>query len=251
MSERKLLRDKVCLITGTSSGIGKAIAEQYAREGAVVYANSLLQESIDEWAEECSTKYNTEVIPVYFDVRDIDTTKKYVMQMKKQYSRIDVLVNNAGIVTYEMLNLIDFNKLSDMFDINVISVIRLVQLISRIMGRNKSGSIINISSLVSVQGVEGQIAYSATKGAINSLTLSAAKELASKNIRVNAIAPGMIGTERLLKVIDDKFQNNKASARMGRLGTPGDIAELCVFLGSDSSSYITGQIIGVDGSLMI
>ena len=244
----RLLEGKICLVTGTNRGIGKAIVERYAEEGAIVYANARQEGSLEEWSKKCSEKYNTTVIPIYFDITNGVSCKEAVLKIKATHGRIDALVNNAGMVTYELLPMIDFDKLKTMFDINVIAMIQLVQLVSRVMSRQKSGSIINMSSIVGVQGVKGQLGYSATKGAVISLTKSAAKELIEHNIRVNAIAPGMVGTERFTEVFENKFKDKIANIGMGRLATPNEIADVCVFLASDLSNYVTGQIIGVDGS---
>ncbi len=173
------------------------------------------------------------------------------MQIIKERGRIDVLVNNAGIVSYELLGMIQLEKLRNMFEINVVAMIQLIQVVSRVMSRHKSGSIINISSIVGVEGVKGQLAYSATKGAVISLTRSAAKELASNNIRVNAIAPGMVDTERFRAVLEKNFKERISDIAMGRLAKPTDIANACVFLGSDLAEYISGQILGVDGCTII
>jgi 3-oxoacyl-[acyl-carrier protein] reductase len=243
-----LLKGKVCLVTGAGKGIGKAIAESFAQNGAIVYANSLHAETIDQWAKECSEKNQTQVIPVLFDVTDYAATKAAIMQIKKDQQSIDVLVNNAGIVTYELLGMMDAAKMREMLEVNVVAVLQLIQLVSRLMVRQKSGSIINISSLVGAKGAKGQVAYSATKGAVISLTRSAAKELAEHNIRVNAIAPGMIATERFLAVYEKSFKERISSVGMGRLGSPEDVANACLFLASGLSEYVTGQILGVDGS---
>ena len=251
MSNPKLLNRKICLITGTSRGIGRTIAERYAEEGAIVYANARQKGSIDDWSEECSLKYKTTVYPLYFDVTDYVAVKQSVMQIFKEQQRIDILVNNAGMVTYELLGMIQFESLRNMFEVNVIGMINLIQLISRIMSRQKSGSIINISSIVGVKGVKGQLAYSATKGAVISLTKSAAKELSSQNIRVNAIAPGMVDTERFHAVFEKSFKERLTDIGMGRLAKPVEIANACVFLGSDLSEYISGQILGVDGCTVL
>ena len=172
MSIKRLLENKVCLITGTSRGIGRAIAERYAEEGAIVYANARKTGSIDEWAKEYSLKNQTLVSPVYFDVTDYVAAKQSVMQIIKEQQRIDILVNNAGVVTYELLGLINFENLRNMLEVNVIAMIHLIQIVSRIMSRKEKGSIINISSIVGVEGVKGQLAYSATKGAVIALTKS-------------------------------------------------------------------------------
>lgn len=251
MNSSKLLEGKACLITGTSRGIGKAIAERFAEEGAIVYANSLETENIDQWASELSGKVNTTVIPLYFDVTDYAAAKDAIMRIKKEQNQIDVLVNNAGIVTYELIPMIDFSKMQKMFNVNVFAVIKLIQLVSRIMMRQSKGSIINMASIVGASGVKGQMAYSASKGAVIALTKSTAKELAENNVRVNAIAPGMVATERLIDIMENKFKDKKESIGMGRLANPKEVADACVFLGSDMSTYITGQIIGVDGSAVI
>ena len=247
MSDNKLLKDKICLVTGASRGIGRAIAERFAEEQAIVYANARNSGSIDAWAEECSSKFGTLVKPVYFDIKDYPDVKKCLVEIHKKHKQVDVLVNNAGMVSYEFLSMIDFNKLRDMFEINVISMIHLIQLASRIMSRKKQGSIINVSSIVGKQGSKGQLGYSATKGAVISLTKSAAKELADLNIRVNAIAPGMVDTERFRSVFNEHFNERISDIGMGRLASPDEVADSCVFLASDLSTYISGQILGIDG----
>lgn len=251
MDVPRLLEGKVCLVTGAGSGIGRAVAEKFAECGAVVYANGLDAGSIDAWATACALDKNAVVLPVYFDVTDFAAVKQVVMQIKKDQQRIDVLVNNAGVVTYEFLSMINFESLRNMFEVNVIAMIHLTQLVSRIMARQNSGSVINISSIVGVEGAKGQLAYSATKGAVISLTKSAAKELAAQNIRVNAIAPGMVDTDRFRAVFEKSFNDRISSIGMGRLAKPEEIADACVFLASDMSTYISGQILGVDGSTVI
>jgi 3-oxoacyl-[acyl-carrier protein] reductase len=251
MNNARLLNGKICLITGTSRGIGRAIAERYAEEGAIVYANARNPGEIDEWAKECSLKNETSVFPVYFDITDYVSAKESVMQIVKTQKRIDVLVNNAGMVTYELLGMIQLDNLRKMFEVNVVAMIQQIQLVSRIMSRQKQGSIINISSIVGVKGVKGQLAYSATKGAVISLTKSAAKELAALNIRVNAVAPGMVDTERFHAVFENNFKERLSDIGLGRLAKPVDIANACVFLGSDMAEYISGQILGVDGCTIL
>lgn len=247
MSRNKILENKICLITGANRGIGRAIAMKFVDEGAIVYANARKEGSIEEWVNEISEDLKPSVFPLYFDIRDAEACKQAILKIKSESGRLDVLVNNAGKVSYELLPMISFDKLSSMFETNVIATIRLTQLASRIMTRQKSGSIINMSSIVGVQGAKGQLGYSATKGAVISLTKSAAKELAEYNIRVNAIAPGMVGTERFLDVFEKSFKEKISSIGMGRLASPEEIANACVFLGSDLSEYVTGQVLGIDG----
>lgn len=236
----ELLRDKICIITGAARGIGRSIAEVFASEGAIVYALDVI-----EGAE------SDGILPSICDICDFSAVRNRVMDIKKAHGRIDVLVNCAGIVTYELLSMIDFDKLRKMFDVNVIALINLMQLCSRVMSRQKSGSIINIASMVGKQGAAGQLAYSATKGAVISATLSASKELASSHIRVNAVAPGMVATERFSQVMQANFEEKANDIRWGRLAWPDEIAKACLFLASDMSEYITGQVMGVDGSLIL
>lgn len=250
----KLLENKVCIITGAAQGIGRAIAEQFAADGAIVYACDRQEGAMDEWAKECSTKYSTRVNPIYFDVTDATAVKTSFMSIFKQEGRIDTLVNNAGVVFNRKIGMITREETELMFRINVIAVLEMIQLVSRLMARSGGGSIVNIASVTAVLGSPGQVAYSATKGAIISMTKSAAKELASQNIRINAVAPGIVKTERfeeLYQASGDKIDERISRIALGRLGTPEDIANACVFLASDRSTYISGQILGVDGCASI
>ena len=252
--QESLLKQKVCIITGAAQGIGKAIVERFAGDGAIVYACDLTEGTMDEWAKNCSEKFNTRIVPVYFDVTDAVAVKNTLMSIQKQEGRIDSLVNNAGVVFNKKLGMIVRQETELMFRVNVIAVIELIQLVSRLMARNRSGSIINIASVTAVVGSPGQVAYSATKGAVISLTKSAAKELAPMGIRVNAVAPGIIQTERFAELYEesgDKIETRIQKIALGRLGTPEDIANACSFLASDRSAYISGQIIGVDGCATI
>jgi 3-oxoacyl-[acyl-carrier protein] reductase len=247
----RLLERKVCLITGSAKGIGHEIAERFAADGAIVYANDLADGEMDEWAKSLSMKHNTAVVPLYFDICDFEAVKKAIMRIKKEQGRIDVLANNAGIVTYEPLLLIDFAKLRKMFEINVIAMIHLIQMVSKLMTRQRSGSIINMASIVGVKGAKGQLAYSATKGAVVSITKSASKELAEYNIRVNAVAPGMVATERFMNEIKGRFEERLDNVGLGRYADPKDIADAFSFFASDRSQYVTGQVLGVEGSFAL
>lgn len=249
-----LLDKKVCIITGAAQGIGKAIAEQFAKDGAIVYAADRQIGSMDAWASECGERYKTKVVPVYFDVTDSASVKNTIMSIFKAEDRIDVLVNNAGIVFNKKIGMIVRDETELMFRVNVIAVLELIQLVSRFMGRKGGGSIINIASVTAVAGSPGQVAYSATKGAIISMTKSAAKELAPQGIRVNAVAPGIIKTERFSELYaesGDKINNRIEKIALGRLGLPEDIAFACSFLASERASYISGHILGVDGCATI
>lgn len=246
-----LLKDKVCLITGTSRGIGQAIAERFAKEGAIVYANARTEGSLDKWAEESNQQVAGCVLPIYFDMTDYSGIRQAIVRIKKEQGKIDVLVNNAGMVTNELLGMISIDKTREMFEVNVFGLLELSQLVAtRFMVRQKSGSIINLASMVGVEGCRGQVAYSASKGAIVALTKSMAKELAEHNVRVNAIAPGMIGTERLQTTIKEVYKDNIPVIGMGRFGEPKEIADACLYFASELSTYTTGQILGVAGNMI-
>lgn len=251
---KKLLEGKVCIITGAAQGIGRAIAEQFAIDGAVVYACDLFAENMQDWANSLAKTSNTRVIPIAMDVTDMSLVKTTLMTIHKQEGRIDCLVNNAGVVFNKKIGMIIRDEVERMFQVNVIAVLELIQLVSRLMSRQKSGSIVNIASVTAVLGSPGQVAYSATKGAVISLTKSAAKELAPLGIRVNAVAPGIVKTERFAELYEasgEKIDARIQRIALGRLGSPEDIAYACAFLASDRANYISGQILGVDGCASI
>ena len=234
-----MLEDKVCLITGAGRGIGAAVATRFAEEGARVYANDNRPGTVDEWAAKAA--FPGKVYPLYFDITDSSQSKEALMRIKKESGRLDVLVN-------ELIGMISEQNMRKMFEVNVFSMINLLQFAARIIARNsEGGSIINISSIVGQRGNRGQLVYSATKGAVISLTKSAAKELADKKIRVNSIAPGMTRTAMMLQADQSRLQERIANISMGRLAEPEDIANACLFLASDLSKYISGEILGVNG----
>lgn len=239
-----LLENKVCIITGAAQGIGHQIAKQFAADGAIVYACDKQEFSTD----------NERIHSIVMDITDADCVKANLMQIFKAEGRIDCLVNNAGVVYNRKIGMIIREETERMFLVNVIAVLELIQLCSRIMVRNGGGSIVNIASVTAVLGSPGQVAYSATKGAIISMTKSAAKELAPLGIRVNAVAPGIVQTERFAELYEangNKIDERIQRIALGRLGTPEDIAHACAFLASNRANYISGQILGVDGCASI
>jgi len=246
ISERNvmLLEGKVSLVTGANRGIGRATAELFANSGATVYANSRKDGSLDDIR-------SNRLVPLYFDVTDAQATMAAIMQIKKEQGQLDCLVNNAGIMHGSQIGMIDANVTRSIFNTNVFAVIDLLQLAARIMKKQKGGSIINFTSIAGTSGSAGLLAYSASKGAVVSITKTAAKELAPFNIRVNAVAPGMVDTDLLHSVGEMRVATLITQIGMHRLGTPDEVAQTCLFLASDLSSYITGQILGVDGSAII
>lgn len=243
------LKDKICIVTGAAQGIGKAISLELLRQEAIVFGCDRQEGSMLQFSKEHNNFY-----PIYFDVCDSQAVKEAFMSIKKEYGRIDILVNNAGVVFNRKIGMISREETELMFKVNVIAVIELTQLVSRIMAKSGGGSIVNIASVTAVQGSPGQSAYSATKGAVIAFTKSAAKELAPQGIRVNAVAPGIVKTERfeeLYEASGEKIDARIEKIALGRLGKPEDVAKAVAFLASDDASYISGQILGVDGCASI
>ena len=248
----KLLKKKVALVTGCDTGIGKSVCKLFVEQGATVYANILKQNSVEALKEECSDLEGT-VIPVVYDISDKTLIRENIKTIKKNHNgRLDILVNNAGVKWDGVLEMMDDSKIEKMISVNIIGTIHMVQVALRLMKHNPAGaSIINISSIVGLRGNIGQSIYGATKGAVVSLTKSWAKEFAPQHIRVNAVAPGSIDTAMFYEMSPEKIQESIDAIGVKRLGKPEEVANVILFLASDLSSYVTGEIIGVDGGLFM
>lgn len=243
-----LLAGKTALITGASRGIGRAIAHVFAKQGATLFLTAR-SEQLFEVKEELEA-IGAKVFAQQCDITDEASVKDMIKVCRKQLKPLDILVNNAGIMRASIVGMTPIGDIRDMLDVNVTSAINLTQYAVRLMTRAESASIIHITSIAGTQGLEGLSAYAASKLAMVGYMRASAKELAPRNIRVNSIAPGFINTDMTRSMDDDWFQKRVDSVKMGRIGTPEDVANCALFLASDLSSYITGQVIGVDGGMI-
>lgn len=246
-----MLTGKTALITGSTRGIGKAIAEVYAKNGASIILNARDKDTALELSESFIKKYNVNVNVVIFDVSNPNEVKDGFKQIFKLTKKLDIVVNNAGILESSLLGMVTESMIDKTYSTNVYSIYYVSQYAARLMARNKSGSIINLTSIMGVNGSAGQTVYSGSKAAVVGITKSLAKELASTNIRVNAIAPGFIDTDMTQNMSEDKYKERIDSIAMKRVGSSEDIAHTALYLASDLSTYVTGQTIGVDGGMLI
>lgn len=246
------LEGRVVFVTGSTRGIGWATAKKMAEHGAAVVINGhSSKEILNRRVIEIRETYGVEAIGIFADMGDQVLVDKCYKQIFNTFRRLDVAVNNAGVLNDVLLGMITPDIIEKVLAVNTKGVLTSVQAASRLMRRNKRGSIINIGSIVGTRGNIGQVVYSASKAAVIGITRSAAKELAPYKIRVNAVAPGFIDTDMVRQLPDEVFKQHVDSIAMGRIGTPEDVARVILFLASDLSEYVTGQIVGVDGGMLI
>ncbi len=245
------LTGRVAVVTGASRGIGRATAECLLKAGCTLILNARASDEASASFAELESAYPGRASTVYGSVADNATAGAIAQAAMSRHKRLDILVNNAGILRDSLLGMISNAEIDELFNVNVIGLIKITQLAARAMARRKSGSIINVASIVGRRGNSGQTAYAATKSAVIGTTYSAAKELAPLNIRVNAVAPGLIDTSMTKSIPDDKRQRLESNIAMGRVGTAQDVANVILFLASDLAAYVTGQVIGVDGGLVL
>jgi len=246
----KLLESKVAIVTGGSRGIGKAICQSFAENGcdiALTYNNS--KESAENLADDLN-KMGVKAKAYKSDASSFDDSSKLVDDVMSDFGKIDILVNNAGIKKDNLLMRMDKEDFDTVINTNLSSVFNLTKSSIRTFLKQRSGSIINISSVVGVKGNAGQSNYSASKAGIIGFSKSIALELGSRNIRSNVIAPGFIETDMTDSLSEDVINSWIENIPLKRGGNPSDVGNACVFLASDLSSYITGQVLHVDGGML-
>jgi 3-oxoacyl-[acyl-carrier protein] reductase len=246
-----LLEGKVCLITGATRGIGWATAELFMQHGATLILTARNEKVLLERQAQLQATFARSVHAVPADVVDSVAVRNLYADVFRTFRRLDVLVNNAGVLQDALLGMISQELIQNVVSTNLVGALAHLQEASRLMTRNKSGSIINLTSIIGRVGNEGQTVYAASKAAVIGMTYSAAKELAPKNVRVNAIAPGFIETDMTRQLPADKFSARLQSVKMGRIGQASDVAQAILFFASDASAYVTGQVLGVDGGMLI
>ncbi|MBR6014225.1 MAG: SDR family oxidoreductase [Selenomonadaceae bacterium] len=243
-----LLKNKTAVITGCNRGIGKEILKIFAENGADIFACVRKEnENFSELIKNLSEENGVEIIPLYFDMTDETAMKNSVMQIRKTKKKIDILVNNAGINSPEskLFQMTTIKSIREIFEVNFFAQLQLTQYILKFM--NQGGSIINMSSISALDGIQGQIAYGSSKAALIGFTFSLAQELGKQNIRVNAVAPGFTDTDMGNSSTDDYIKNILDNSTFGRMGKAEEIAKAVLFLASDLSSFVTGEIFRIDG----
>lgn len=246
----KLLEGKTALITGASKGIGKAIAEKYAEQGANIAFTFLSSVEKGQALEEELKAKGINAKGYRSDASDFAAAEELIANVVSDFGSLDILVNNAGITKDNLLMRMNEEMWDQVINVNLKSCFNTVKAATRTFMKQKSGSIINMTSVVGVKGNPGQANYAASKAGIIGFTKSVALELGSRNIRSNAVAPGFIETE-MTDALDEKtVQAWRDGIPLKRGGLPNDVADCCVFLGSDMSTYITGQVIQVDGGML-
>ncbi len=245
-----ILENQVALVTGASRGIGAAISDLLGANGATVIGTA----TSDKGAEAISARFEAAGIKgsgMCLDVTDAEKTEAAIKQISDEYGAISILVNNAGITRDNLFMRMKDSEWDDVIATNLTSVYRLCRLVIKPMVKARGGRIINISSVVGITGNAGQVNYSASKAGVLGMTKSLARELGARSITINAVAPGFIESDMTDSLPEEQKEKLKGEIALGRLGTPDDIAQTCLFLASPAAAYITGQTISVNGGMVM
>jgi len=245
-----ILDGKVTLVTGASKGIGKSIATKLAEEGSALAFTYLSSTENAKNLENELSNFNSRVKAYQSDASDYSQAEQLINQVINDFGKIDILINNAGITKDNLLLRLNEEMWDKVIDVNLKSCFNTVRAATKNFMKLKGGSIINITSIVGIKGNAGQSNYAASKAGIIGFTKSVALELGSRNVRCNAVAPGFIETEMTEQLDEKTLKNWTDNIPLKRAGTPEDVANCCIFLASDDSKYITGQVIQVDGGLL-
>lgn len=250
MIEKKMLTDKNIIVTGTTRGIGKEIIEKIASNGANIFAHART-ETLEhrEFCRILSEKHNVQIFPIYFDLTDQDEMKESIKYIRNTKLTIDGLVNNAGITYNSLFQMTSMEELRNQFEVNFFAPFLFTQYISKLMVREKKGSIINISSTAAMDANSGKSAYGSSKAALICMTKNISQELGIYGIRANTICPGVVETDMLETIPQYIVDIQEKSTFLKKIGKTSDIANTVLFLLSDYASYITGQVVRVDGGM--
>ncbi len=243
-------KDKVVIVTGSARGIGAAIAKEFAKNGADIVLSDINEELLKQTANEIKSS-GVKVLAIKTDVSNIEDTTRLIEGCLKEFGKIDVLVNNAGITRDNLIMRMSEQDWDQVIAINLKGTFNCIKAVTRQMMKQRSGCIINIASVIGQIGNTGQANYAASKAGIIGLTKSVAREFASRNITCNAIAPGFIQTDMTAVLDENIVENLKSQIPLRRLGTVTDVARVACFLASEAASYITGQVINVDGGMVM
>ncbi|MFH0763125.1 MAG: 3-oxoacyl-[acyl-carrier-protein] reductase [Candidatus Omnitrophota bacterium] len=243
-------KDKVVLVTGAGRGIGRAIALAFAKEGADIAVGDINKADADKACADIEAM-GRRAISLEMDVTGPENVAAAINKILDKFSKVDILINNAGITKDNLILRMSQEQWDAVLKVNLSGSFNCIKAVSRPMIKQRSGKIVNIASIIGIIGNAGQANYSASKAGIIALTKTAAKELASRKINVNAVAPGFIETEMTARLPEELKNKMKEAIPLGRFGSPGDVAGACMFLASEGADYITGQTIVVDGGMVM